>query len=194
MKIPLMHIELLNYELLETVRFWRNKPRIRKNMISTAEISASDQLRWFEELQKDKQRQYFVFYQDLRPAGMLYFTDISETECSWGCYLGEDAVWPGSGLLLEVAALDFAFNILRVERLNAEVFEFNIPAIKMHQLFEYSHQDTQADQHYRDGVSCPLLKYFYLRKDWLEKREIVLEKLPKQLREATKQLIFKLTT
>lgn len=190
MKIPQSHFEIITKELLETVRCWRNTPRIRRNMLSTNEISEFDQVRWFEGLQNDRTRLYYVYFQDSRPLGMLYFTEISEDDCSWGCYLGEESVWPGSGLLLEIAALDYAFYHLNVKRLNAEVFEFNTPAIRMHHHFEYKFEGASTVSYPRDGIEHKLLKYFYLQQDWTEQREHLLDKLPKQINAAAKKITF----
>ena len=190
MRTPKSHFETLGKDLIETVRHWRNQPRINRNMFSTHEISQSDQIRWYDSLKSDPTRLYFVFFQDLRPVGMLYFADIGKGACSWGCYLGEEAVWPGSGLILEMAALEYAFNHLNVGQLNAEVFEFNVAAQKMHQVFEYPLVGKSTKCYFRDGVECSLLQYVYLKKDWFEKKDIVLAKLPRQLKEVLGGISF----
>lgn len=190
MRIPQNHFETLSKDLIETARHWRNQPRINRNMFSTNEISQSDQIRWYDSLKDDPARLYFVFFQDLRPVGMLYFTNIENEVCSWGCYLGEEAVWPGSGLILEIAALEYAFNHLNVGQLNAEVFEFNGSAQRMHQVFEYPLVGKSTKRYLRDGVECSLLQYVYLKKDWNEKKDRVLAKLPRQLKEVFSDITF----
>lgn len=190
MKVPKSCFRLIDENSIEIVRSWRNQPRIKKNMLSTNEITKSGQLSWFEDLQGDRSRRYFVYFQNARPTGMLYFTDIDQDSCSWGCYIGEEAVWPGSGLLLEVAALDYAFSYLNLNRLNAEVFDFNIPAQKLHKLFEYSFNGVSFESYHRDGGEHHLLKYFYLKQDWLVRRDLVVAKLPRQIIEAVKAITF----
>jgi len=190
MKIPQSCFEILSKDLLETVRCWRNQPRIRRNMLSTNEITECEQEQWSKGLQNDMTRLYFVYFQDSCPLGMLYFNEITEDVCSWGCYLGEEAVWPGSGLLLEVAALDYAFKQLNVKRLNAEVFEFNVSAKKMHQFFEYSFEGVSSTTYQRDDGEYHLLKYFYLQHEWIERRERILDKLPRQINAAAKKITF----
>lgn len=190
MKIPQSRFELLSADLLETVRCWRNQPRIRNNMLSSNEITVAEQARWYEGLRHDGTRLYFVYFQDATATGMLYFTDITGESCSWGCYLGAEAVWPGSGLLLELAALDYAFDHLKVGNLKAEVFQFNTAAKKMHQLFEYGFTGLSQATYERDGADYHLENYCYLQQDWLERRLRILDKLPRQIQAAAKNLTF----
>lgn len=190
MSAPSSNFYPLNFDLLEKVRGWRNLPRIRNNMLTNSIISSEQQIKWFESLASDKSRLYFVFFQDENPIGMLYFVDITKEDCSWGCYIGEEAVWPGSGLLLEVAALDFALKKLSLEQLNAEVFDFNFAPQKMHKIFGYTSVDAAESTIEREGKEHLLFKFRYKKTDWIKNREKVVAKLPKQIREGIEHIRF----
>ena len=159
-------------------------------MLTNNLITSGQQIKWFESLAKDKSRLYFVFSQSQKPIGMLYFTDITVKDCSWGCYIGEEAVWPGSGLLLEVAALDYAFEKLLLEQLNAEVLEFNIAPQKLHNIFGYTASGVDENAVERDGKKYALLKYSYKKTVWQESRERIISKLPKQIRQGVEKIEF----
>lgn len=190
MKIPQSRFQALSPDLLETVRRWRNLPRIRKNMLTGHEITEAEQAGWFAGLGQDRTRLYFVYFQDDLPTGMLYFTDITGVECSWGCYLGLEAVWPGSGLVLEIAALDFAFARLELNTLRAEVFEYNTAAKRMHELFEYQFDGLSTQSYQREDGAYRLLKYSYRQQDWSAQRARILEKLPRQIQAAAGNITF----
>ena len=190
MSAPSSNFYPLNFDLLEKVRGWRNLPRIRNNMLTNSIISSEQQIKWFESLVADKSRLYFVFFQNENPIGMLYFVDITKEDCSWGCYIGEEAVWPGSGLLLEVAALDFALKKLSLEQLNAEVFDFNFAPQKMHKIFGYTSVDATENTIEREGKEHVLFKFQYKKTDWINNREKIVAKLPKQIREGIKNIRF----
>jgi len=190
MSAPSSNFYPLNFDLLEKVRGWRNLPRIRNNMLTNSIISSEQQIKWFESLVVDKSRLYFVFFQDANPIGMLYFVDITKEDCSWGCYIGEEAVWPGSGLLLEVAALDFALKKLSLEQLNAEVFDFNFAPQKMHKIFGYTSVDATENTIEREGKEHVLFKFQYKKTDWINNREKIVAKLPKQIREGIENIRF----
>ena len=189
MRVPKSTITPVAADLIEKIRQWRNSPRVRENMLDDTMIEPLHQEQWFEGLAKSKDKQYRVFHQDSRPIGMLYFSDINKNSCSWGCYIGEQAVWPGTGVLLSVAALDYAFNILKVEYLFAEVFEKNLSPIKIHTAFEYKARPDKLVC--TKGGREMIMKCFeFRRSDWMTRREIILAKLPKQIRQAADSIVF----
>lgn len=190
MSAPYSRFAPLGAEMLEMVRVWRNSPRISDNMLDNQLITAAQQKSWFLGLEGDASRRYLVFHLHDIPVGMLYFTEIEEHRCNWGCYLGAEAVWPGSGLLLEVAALDYAFTQLNVDCLRAAVLEFNQAPQRIHRIFRYRLVERQPDALQRDGQSHALLHYEYWRQDWLSNRETVLAQLPRQIREAIELISF----
>ena len=188
----------LNDTHLETVLRWRNLPHIRANMHSTNEISWQQHLSWFATLKNDSKRQFFVFLQNERPIGVLNFTLIGSiknsheltTPClEWGCYIGEDNVWPGSGLLLEIAALDYAFIGKNAATLYAEVLSSNQSVLKMHKLFQYDALEDRTDEK-TDGTIVTVKRFLYHQKQWLLKREKVLSMLPKQIGAAAQHIHF----
>ncbi|PHS59518.1 MAG: UDP-4-amino-4,6-dideoxy-N-acetyl-beta-L-altrosamine N-acetyltransferase [Alteromonas sp.] len=188
----------LNDTHLETVLRWRNLPHIRANMHSTNEISWQQHLSWFETLKNDSKKQFFVFLQNERPVGVLNFTLVDAIEnphelttpcLEWGCYIGEDNVWPGSGLLLEIAALDYAFIGKNAATLYAEVLSSNQSVLKMHKLFQYDALEDRTDEK-TDGAIVTVKRFLYHQKQWLLKREKVLSMLPKQIGAAAQHIHF----
>lgn len=189
MSAPKSKFSPVTSDLIEKIRVWRNSPRVRVNMLDDTVIEPAQQERWFDSLEKSKDKQYMVFHQDSKPIGMLYFSDISEESCVWGCYIGEEAVWPGSGVILSVAALEYAFNILKVNRLCAEVFESNTSPIRMHQTFGYLEKPGKLATT-KSGKEIKLKCFEFLRVDWENDKESVLAKLPKQIRQAANFIVF----
>lgn len=191
----------LNETHLETVLGWRNLPHIRENMHSTDEISWQQHLSWFETLKNNTGKQFFVFMQNQRPIGVLNFTLIGPIKNSheltapcieWGCYIGEDNVWPGSGLLLEIAALDYAFISKNAATLYAEVLSSNQSVLKMHKLFQYEALEDRIDEkpEKKEGTTVTVKRFLYQQKQWLTKREKVLSMLPKQIGAAAQHIHF----
>lgn len=191
MSAPSTQFKTLSSTELELVRCWRNTPRVSANMFDTSIVEQEQQQRWFQSLQQDQNQKQFVFYQNRRPIGMLSFKAIqSDGLCSWGCYLGETNVWPGSGLVLEAAALDYAFHTLNEPVLWAEVFDFNTSALKMHHFFGYDLVEVKKDFLLREGQAIDLHRFCYRRDDWLQRRLAIHQKMPKQIREAVEKIEF----
>lgn len=159
-------------------------------MYSDALIAPEQQKQWFQTMDADPLRRYLVFLQDKRPIGCLNFMDIQQDQCQWGCYIGEENIWPGSGLLLEIAALDYAFGELGMNILAAEVLEFNQTPQRMHEFFGYRHLDDKTEALYRDGRWYSACCYQYRKQEWLANREQVMRRLPKQIAEASMLISF----
>lgn len=178
----------LSVNELEQVWQWRNKPHIRQNMHNKNEISWQDHKTWFKQLQRNADSTYLVLWQNNRPVGSLYFTK-DQNSLNWGCYLGELNVWPGSGLLLEISALDYAAAQPEIQYLYAEALSFNLSVLKLHQLFEY---DTLPDKTggSRDNQPYQVRCFQYPLQRWQSERERILAKLPPAIRQAANQIIF----
>lgn len=116
---------------LALILSWRNAPRVRLRMLSTAEIAWEDHLRWFAGLEGDPSRRWFVYSDANGPAGVVYFTGIAAGAATWGLYTGEGAP-PGTGLTLAREALDLAFGPLALHTLRAEIRPDNERSLHLH--------------------------------------------------------------
>ena len=94
-----------------------------------------------------------------------------------------------SGLLLEIAALDYAFIGKNAATLYAEVLSFNQSVLKMHKLFQYDALEDRTDEK-TDGTIVTVKRFLYHQKQWLLKREKVLSMLPKQIGAAAQYIHF----
>ena len=186
---PSSNFVALRPQYLEQVWSWRNLPHVRHNMHNDAPISWEEHQAWFNALQNNYDKHFFIFLQDKRPIGVLNFSLTEPATLEWGCYLGEDNVWPGSGLLLEIAALDFAFSQPGINTLYAEVLSFNKSVIKLHKLFRYQEMEMKPGK-VRDGSDFCVRRFAYTKSDWCQNRDLVLRTLPKQICAAATKIHF----
>ena len=93
---------------------------------------------WFADMLVDDSKQYFIFEMEGDPKGVVGFYNISSdrTRADWAFYSGDPSV-KGVGSMMEAAALKYAFENLKVEKLNCEVIEFNMPVVKLHRRFGF---------------------------------------------------------
>ena len=187
--IPEHTFMVLQIEHLELVWQWRNSPRITQNMHNSAPVEWQEHCAWFEKLQGDNSRQFYVFLQNQRPIGVLNFSDMNTATPEWGCYLGETNVWPGSGIILELAALDFTASQSQFSHLLAQVLSFNNAANKMHKVFEYKQVNIEKGGE-RNGLPFDVFDYSYELKQWPQKRDRILAKLPKNIALAAAHIQF----
>lgn len=179
----------LSQSQLELVWQWRNSERIQNNMHNNQPVAWQDHCEWFDGVQQDTTRKFFVLWQQQRPIGVLNFSGLDTATPEWGCYLGETNVWPGSGIILESAALDYAANFTQFSHLLAQVLSFNNAANKMHKVFEYQKVKTQYGGE-RNGQKFDVWYYSYCLEEWRKKRSTILTKLPKNIGLAAEKLKF----
>ncbi|GHG69399.1 hypothetical protein GCM10010919_19310 [Alishewanella longhuensis] len=188
-RYPDSHFVPLTEQHLEQVWLWRNQPQIQRNMHNASAISWQQHLSWYHSRSIDGSKPFFIFLQDGRAIGVLNFQPHSAGTLEWGCYLGEDDVWPGSGLLLEIAALDYAASQRSVHTLYAEVLSFNHSVLKMHRLFGYR-QLADKPGGSRDNIEYVVNTFHYPLAQWQKNRGMILSKLPKQISSAAQQIQF----
>ena len=189
-RYPVNQFIPLTEDDLEIILSWRNSPRVKANMNNDSKILWREHEAWYASLKKDKTREFWLLYQDNRPIGVLNFCGIGSAKVEWGCYLGETKVWPGSGVLFEVAALDHASSFYAAELLVAEVLSFNRSAIALHRLFEYPLVSSLKGGK-RNGTDYERLFYEYPLSMWYEKRASLLLKLPKSLQVLAESFEFR---
>jgi len=147
---------LLDKEIVELVNFielsleekkrvleWRNQPSIRQWMFNQEEISLTSHLNYIDSLPLKNDRSYFLVKQNTHEIGVIDFTNIDykHKKTEFGIY--SNPALKGVGKLLMEAIIDYAFNTLKVITLISEVFEDNIPAIKLYNRYLFKNMDRK---------------------------------------------------
>lgn len=124
---------------LEMVLAWRNQPLIRANMYTDHSITLEEHQVWFSRIKKDSTSVYLICEQKGVPIGCVNFVQIDRKnkKAFWGFYLGEEVGAPGRGSIMEYLAVEYAFGLLRLRKLCAEVFSFNEKVLKLHSKFGF---------------------------------------------------------
>lgn len=161
----------LSKQYLDTVFEWRNRVDVRKNMYTSHEITKEEHHSWFERINKDKTKRYFIFELDSKPSGVIGFVDINtiSKSSSWAFYSGDTAI-RGIGSLMETTALDYAFNEMELEKLYCEVLEFNDSVIKFHKKHGFQQEGIFKKHHFSDGQFWDVHRLAVFRSDWVKCR------------------------
>jgi len=111
---------------------WRNSKKVRRWMHRKDMISTEEHLRFIELLRDDKTKKYFLVRKETSMIGVIYFTNIDTTmSCTeFGIY--SDPLLKGNGVLLMQEIKQYAFDVLMIKTLSAEVFTENIKAITLY--------------------------------------------------------------
>lgn len=152
---------------LEIVHGWRNNPKVRENMYSYHEISKEEHQSWFESVRSDSTKKYFVCELDGYLCGVIAYTEIDliSRSSSWAFYSG-DTTKRGVGSLMETAALNYAFDVMKLRKLNCEVLEFNESVINFHKKHGFKVEGILKKQYFRDEKYWDIYRLAIFDKDW----------------------------
>ena len=168
-----MPLQSLTGNDLELILPWRNAPAVRQAMYSHHEINLDEHRAWFQRLQQDRSRRWYLFHDDTGTAqGVVYFTEIDAEQGTafWGFYARPEAP-SGTGLQMEFEALELAFNELALHKLNCEVLASNSAVVNMHKKIGFTEEGRFREQHYDGSNRIDIVRLGLLASDWSEHRE-----------------------
>ncbi|MEG3081826.1 UDP-4-amino-4,6-dideoxy-N-acetyl-beta-L-altrosamine N-acetyltransferase [Halomonas sp. 5021] len=137
---------------LELVLSWRNHPNVRRFMYTQHEISAEEHREWFDRTRDDQNRYQMIFEQQDQPTGFVNFNivDPQGKRANWGFYLSPEAS-AGSGRLLGITALNYAFEHLYLHKVCGEALAYNMPSIRFHERLGFTREAILREHHF-DGI------------------------------------------
>jgi UDP-4-amino-4,6-dideoxy-N-acetyl-beta-L-altrosamine N-acetyltransferase len=157
---------------LQNVLIWRNHIDVRKNMYTYHEITWDEHQNWWLNNHSNHQSRLLIAEIDNLPVGVVTFTHINPVNKSatWAFY-SSDVTRRGVGTYMELAALDYAFLTLELNRLECEVLDFNEAIMKFHRKFGFSLEGTKRQAYFRDGVFYDIYSLSILKSDWLRSQD-----------------------
>lgn len=134
-KVSIVPVTSLDTEKQLSIRDIRNEPSIRAAMYTDHVIGVNEHLSWLNQLkQTTQQLAMAVLNKDGIPVGLtsLKNIDLHHKTADWGTYISEGARGLGIGTIAAIGMIDQAFDVLVLEKLNAEVIEGNGPSLNYH--------------------------------------------------------------
>ena len=100
--------------------------------------------------------------------GMIAHIDRYNLRCDLGISLGWNKANWGKGYASETlqAILSYCFRDLKLNRTGAEIYEFNIPSIRLFERNGFRLEGTRRQYIYKDGAFKDELLYSLHREDW----------------------------
>lgn len=126
---------------LELLLKWRNSDRIRNVMLTSHIIEWEEHYAWFNRIKDREVATNFVFCYKNKPLGYIGYSDIDEIEksCSYGVYIGDvDFEVPGEApFILYFFAIEYAFTVLKREKIFSDVLKENKRALAFNMFLGY---------------------------------------------------------
>jgi len=152
---------------LSLVLEWRNRDDVRKNMYTYDVITTKDHKQWWARESVNPATRLLIAEIDGNAAGVVTFTSYTGVggTASWAFYSGSSKV-RGIGSLMEVAALEYAFEKLELRRLECEVLEFNYPVVLFHRKFGFKVEGIRRKAYQREDELYDIHSLAMLESDW----------------------------
>ena len=162
---------------LETVLLWRNREEVRNNMYTNHVISMDEHLAWWTRESNNPQTKLLVFESaEGVSQGVVIFTKYTGEAglATWAFYSG-DVTIRGLGQKMEKAALEYAFETLKIRKLECEVLSFNKRVVDFHRKNGFEIEGVFKDQYHRDGQMFDIYRLAMHSNAWFSKVKPALE-------------------
>lgn len=163
-----MSLRKISEDDLLSILDWRNSPEVRQHMYSTHIITEAEHQSWYKRMKLDPQSIWYIHEDEHgKPDGVVYFTDYSKDNQNsfWGFY-ADPAAPKGTGSQLGIEALDEAFKVLNLHKLNAEVLASNLPSLGLHKKLGFSKEGVFRDFHYDGTQYIDVIRLGILSSEW----------------------------
>lgn len=150
-------LNILKEKDLEMVRDWRNSDLVRPYMQFTKKITYQEQLNWFQALNK-KNNLYFIIEFKKIKIGLINIKNID-----WENGIGEAGIFIGNvdfvnslvPVLATISLMDYAFEILKLKKLNAKIAAGNHKVIEFNKKLGYQLMNAEEQKEFN---------YYYVTK------------------------------
>ena len=173
MAAPQVGLRALIAEDKERLLAWRNSPEVAAYMYTDHQIGEDEHARWFDGIEGDGRRAYWIIEMDGEPVGLANFYDIDRrhSRCAWAYYLAEPSVrGRGIGGYVEILMIERAFGEFGLSKLWCEVLESNKGVVRMHQRFGFKEEARLRRHVLKNGAWEDVLGLGLLADEWPEPR------------------------
>lgn len=173
-----MNVELraLDSSCIETIRGWRNDPRIMRWCRQSTPLSDLDQQKWFKRQAEDPTIMMRGIFAGAgcQLSGVCGLTSLDWLNCraEFSCYTNPDKQKLGIGRLALTALFDHAFYDLGLIQVYGETFEGN-PALKLFGELGLREDGIRRDFYWKNGNWLNAHLISILAEDWRASRDVV---------------------
>jgi UDP-4-amino-4,6-dideoxy-N-acetyl-beta-L-altrosamine N-acetyltransferase len=158
---------------------WRNKDRIRINMLNCDVINKEEHTNWLNNILNDMSKIYFIAYDIImnKPIGMACIVNINLrlSNCEWAFYIGDDDyLGKGHAIEIEYLILKYVFENLNLHRVSCLVLDFNDKVISFHKKFGFIEEGKYREYLFRNERWIDAIIMSILRNEYHGKREQII--------------------
>jgi UDP-4-amino-4,6-dideoxy-N-acetyl-beta-L-altrosamine N-acetyltransferase len=154
---------------LAQVLDWRNSERVSKYMLTDQVITMEEHQNWFVNLKNETKSKHLIFEYQGVSSGVVNFTNIDyrNHKCNWGFYLGNEYLPSGTGTIMGSLAIQYAFEVLNIRKLCAEVLVFNEGSISLHLKLGFVEEGRHIKHVLNKGVYVDVLCFGFINEQFI---------------------------
>lgn len=150
---------------------WRNAKSVVENFIYRTPLTEQAHLNWYETRIKTGEVAQFIIVdeQSKTDVGSVYLRDIDKQnrKCEFGIFIGdENCRGKGIGSAAAKLILDYAFDVLNMNKVFLRVFAFNERAIKSYEKAGFKIEGTFKQDVIIDGVAYDMVFMGVTLEEW----------------------------
>jgi UDP-4-amino-4,6-dideoxy-N-acetyl-beta-L-altrosamine N-acetyltransferase len=145
---------------------WRNHLEIRRYMFTRHPISLDEHREWFASASQDHRRKLLIYLLNEKPMGFVQFSGLDDSAVAdWGFYAAPNAP-KGTGSGLGRAAMQYAFDVLKLHKVCAKVLAFNHSSILFHKKLLFQQEGVLRDQFFDGEAYHHVISLGLLQQEW----------------------------
>lgn len=143
---------------------WRNHPDVRRAMFTQHEITPPEHQAWFARATPECAR--LIVLEGPTAIGFAQFNNVAPDGVSdWGFY-ARPGMPKGTGTKLGHAALEHAFDTLKLHKVFAQVMAGNLASLALHRRLGFVEEGLLRDQKLIQGSHHSLVHFGLLQHEW----------------------------
>jgi UDP-4-amino-4,6-dideoxy-N-acetyl-beta-L-altrosamine N-acetyltransferase len=158
-------IQIMNMRML---------PEVTRYMYTDPKLNIESQKKWFKNIEESNEDLYWIIEFENVDIGVLSINNIDNINkrCSWAYYIG-DSSFRGRGIAtnLECNIYDYVFEILKLNKLCCEVFEFNKKVIDIHKKFGSEIEGVLKEHILKENKFYNVVIMGITKNMWISKRK-----------------------
>lgn len=167
-------IRKIGYGDTDNIVRWRNLPDVKNNLYTQTDLTAEQHIWWMQnKVDKGLCAQFIIeMIEPQTPIGTVFIKNIDRDSCKgeYGIFIGEDiARGKGYGKIAAKLAVQYAFEVLELNRVYLSVFKDNISGIKSYESAGFVVEGIFREDYKKDGKYFDVVYMAILKSDW-EKR------------------------
>lgn len=155
---------------LKIIRDWRNSEEIRRFNTQFTLLNMKDQEKWFDEIsQPNTKRCMFMIIYKRKPIGIcgLIHYNAKNRCADVAIIIGETKMQDkGLGVKSLKILIEHGFKKLRLHRIGAEIFEYNLKSLKLFENLNFKREATLRECLWRDGKWWNVYLYSIIRTNY----------------------------